>query len=242
MNQQDGAQETNLSSNPHLSRREQRLAALQELRELGNKIRASRYRPDVYAIASRLGLSSQSMAQRLLATRRLDARLSLLVPQQAPPPTPEEILHAQNDEALSVSPSRPEQPEEGRHALSGERLSLVACNLAAAIECLNQGAMIGREELQFMIRNYGQGAMRFGLKFRSSVPIYLLELYRNGAGDAMQLAATALLVWSEVENYPLTNEIRQNLANLRPIPVRNTLDNPQETVELVRLALAATNH
>jgi hypothetical protein len=221
------------SENSQLSRKEQRAAALAEIRILGHKIRAARYRPDVYSVASRLNLSSQTMAQRLLATRRLDERLALLVPQVAPPPGPEEILHADSE-------GLPPLPVEARHELSGERLMQVACNIASAIECLNGGAMMGREELQSLIRNYGQPAMRFGLKFRSSVPIYLLELLREGRGDPMQLAGTALLVWSEVENYPLTNDIRENIAHMRPVRAQ-TLDNPQETVDLVRYALTATN-
>jgi hypothetical protein len=231
----DFPESSNGASQPN--RREQRAAALNEVRSLGHKIRAARYRPDVYAAAQRLGLSSQTMAQRLLATRRLDERLALLVPQAPPPPTPEEILRADSADM----PPLPQVQEEGRHELSGERLMLVACNIAAAIECLNDGAMLGRVELQSLIRNYGQEAMRFGLKFRSSVPVYLLELLREGRGDAMQLAATALLVWSEVENYPLTSDIQQNISHMRPVRVQ-TLDNPQETVDLVRYALTATKH
>jgi hypothetical protein len=218
------------------SRREQRAQAMVDLRLLGQKIRAERFRPDVYSVAQRLGLSSQAMAQRLLATRRLDERLALLVPQAAAPPTPEDILHA--DDASSMPPL-PQRAEEPQHELSGERLMLVACNIAASIECLNSGALLGREELQGLIRNYGQPAMRFGLKFRSAVPIYLLELLREGRGDPMQLAATALLVWSEVENHPLGNDVRENLQHMRPVRVQ-TLDNPQETVDLVRYALTAT--
>lgn len=229
MNQQDPGPETGQPD-----RRERRATALAEVRALGDKVRAERYRPDIYAVTERLGLSSPSMAQRLLATRRLDERLALLVPRTAPPPKPEEILQAE----VPGMPPLPQMQEGRENDLSGERLGLVANNIASAIECLNKSAMIGREELQSLIRNYGQDAMRFGLKFRSSVPIYLLELLRSGRGDPMQLAATAILVWSEVENQSLPDEIQRNLGQMRPVPVQ-TLDNPQETADLVRYALTA---
>jgi hypothetical protein len=215
-------------------RRERRAMALAEVRALGDKVRAERYRPDIYAVTERLGLSSQPMAQRLMATRRLDERLALLVPRTAPSPRPEEILHAET----SDMPPLPQMQERARNDLSGERLMLVANNIASAIECLNKSAMIGREELQSLIRNYGQDAMRFGLKFRSSVPIYLLELLRSGRGDPLQLAATAILVWNEVEGQTLPGEIQKSLGQMRPVPVQ-TLDNPQETADLVRYALTA---
>ncbi len=229
----------NQDANPETfprTRREQRITALEEMRDLGNRIRTTRHRPEVYDVVTRLNLKSQAMAQRLLGTRRLDSRLSLLVPQIVHKPTPEEILHGEPE-----APPLTEQTETSTHVLAGERLMQVACHIASAIECLNYGALIGKEDLQMLIRNYGQDAMRFGLKFRSEVPIWMLELLRGGDVQSLQLAATAILVWSELENQLLPADIRQNLSGLQPARVQ-TLDDPQETAELVRLALTATNH
>jgi hypothetical protein len=220
-------------------RRELRASAMAEMRALGDEIRNSRRRPDVYALAQHLGLSSQAMAQRLLATRRLDERLALLIPQgQSPalPPTPDEILRAED---TNLPP--PSREDVSRRELSAERLDLVARNIAAAIECSNQGALLGKEELQGIIRAYGEDVMRFGLKFRASVPVYLIELLRTNRGTPMQLAATAILVWSELENYPLSPDARQSLSQMRPVRVQ-TLDDPQETADLLRYALTATKN
>ena len=53
---------------------------------------------------------------------------------------------------------------------------------------------------------------------------------RGGRGEPMQLAATSLLVWSEVEGVELTKDIQHGLASLNPVPVQ-TLDDPQETAQ-----------
>lgn len=224
-----------------MSRREQRASAINELRAMGERARAGRYRPDVYAITSRLTLGSQSMAERLRGTRRLEQRLSFLVPyEEAPPPLPESM---ETFSGLPPFPGEAHIPQQAMqtHILAGDMLMLVASKMAAALECLNLGAMLGQDELKGLARDFGEAAMRFGLKFRSAVPIWMLEALRQGDGNAMQLAATALLVWSEVENQPFTSEISQGIASLRPIPVQ-TLDDPQETVELVRLALTASRN
>ncbi|MES2906195.1 MAG: hypothetical protein V4691_04105 [Pseudomonadota bacterium] len=225
---------------PHVTRQELRRAAWDEYRAIGERARAGRYKPDVYTVAARLGLGSQGMAERLLATRRLDARLSLLIPQQRemPPPTAADIMSGDvdMDETIPQFHAAPEMA----HPLSGDKLMQVTSRLAAAIDCLNRGALIGREELRDIARDYGEAAMRFGLKFRSAVPVWMLELLRSGKGGAMQLAATAVLVWSEIEGQPLTKDLQHGLSSLNPVPVQ-TLDDPQETVELVRLALTASN-
>ena len=228
-----------------MSRKELRASALNEVLMMGEQARASQPVPDVYSITQRLGLPSQSMAERLRNTRRLHKRLSFLVPlYEAPPPPPEEETA---NAALPGLPSGNDRDyanpteEAAAHPMAGDMLMLVAAKIAGAVECLNLGSLLGKDELRGLAREFGETAMRFGLKFRSAVPIWMLEEVRGGDIRALQVAATALLVWSEIEGQAFTDDLRQALASLHPVPVQ-TLDDPQETVELVRLALTASRN
>ncbi len=228
-----------------MSRKELRASALNDVLRMGEQARASQPVPDVYSITQRLGLPSQSMAERLRNTRRLHKRLSFLVPPYEAPPPPPEV-----EDTGSSMPGLPsgadnrfaaEAEEQAAHPMAGDMMMLVAAKIAAAIECLNLGSLLGKDELRGLAREFGETAMRFGLKFRSAVPIWMLEEVRGGDVRAMQVAATALLVWSEIEGQAFTDDLRQALASLHPVPVQ-TLDDSQDTVELVRLALTASRN